>query len=66
MWRWRPGEDCVFTVNSCYKLLEGLWLADGELNGIEKVVFGYLWKFQAPTKVLAFVGQLLLTGFQLE
>lgn len=59
-WRWRPGEDGVCTVNSCYKLLEGLWLVDGDLNGLEKVVFGYLWKSRATSKVLAFVWDTLL------
>lgn len=59
-WRWRPGEEGVFTVNSCYKLLYGLWLIDGDLNGLEKVVFGYLWKSRAPSKVLAFVWATLL------
>lgn len=59
MWRWRLGEDGVFTVNSCYKLLEGLWLVDGELNGLEKVVFDYLWK-SLGSKVLAFVWATLL------
>ena len=35
VWVWRLGEEGVFTVNSCYKLLEGLWLSDGELSGLE-------------------------------
>jgi len=60
MWRRRPGEEGVFTVNSCYKLLEGMWFVDGDLSGLEKVVFGYLWKARAPSKVLALVWATLL------
>ena len=43
MWRWRPGEDGVFPVKSCYKLLEGLWLVHEDMNRMEEVLFGYLW-----------------------
>lgn len=39
VWRWRPGEDGAFRVNSCYRLLEGLWLVDGDLTSDKEVVF---------------------------
>jgi len=58
-WRWRPGEDGVLTVKSCYKLLIGLWLVEGDLSR-EEGVFDYLWKSRAPTKVLTFVWATLL------
>jgi len=59
-WRWHPGEEGVFTVKSCYTLIEGLWSLEEDLNGLEKVVFGYLWKSRAPSKVLAFIWATLL------
>jgi hypothetical protein len=38
-----------------------LCLVNGDLNGLDqKVVFGYLWKCRAPSKVLAFVWATLL------
>jgi len=59
-WRWRSGEDGLFSVKSCYKVLEGLWLVDGEVNRGDEVVFGYLWKCRALSKVLVFVWTTLL------
>lgn len=41
-WRWRPGAEGVFTVSSCYKLLERLWLFEGEGISGEEVVFHHI------------------------
>jgi len=35
-------------------------LVDGDSNGLEKGMFGYIWKSRAPSKVLAFVWATLL------
>lgn len=43
-----------FSVNSCRKLLERLFLIEDNLSGDEECVFGGLWKCRAPSKVLAF------------
>ena len=45
-WVWTPGEDGEFSMNYCYKLLEGLWLLEGEMNRGEEKVFSYIWNSQ--------------------
>lgn len=47
-------------MNSCYKLLERLFLIDVNLSEDEEHVFGYLWRCRVPSKVLAFAWTLLL------
>jgi len=51
---WRPEDGGGFTVKSCYKLLERLFLLNDEVSVGEEVVFSSLWKCRAPSKVLAF------------
>lgn len=43
-WGWRPEGGRVFSVNSCYKLLERLFLIDVNLSEDEERVFGDLWR----------------------
>jgi len=47
-------------VNSCYKLLERLFLIDYNIPKGEERVFGYLWKCLALLKVLVFIWTMLL------
>jgi len=53
-WCWKPEEGGVFSIKSCFDILQDLWLVDGVLSGGEEVVFQNLWKSKATSKVLAF------------
>jgi hypothetical protein len=55
---WKTGG--VFSVKSCYKILQDLRLVEGVWSGEEEVVFRNFWKSKAPSKVLAFSWNLLL------
>lgn len=59
-WSWKPEKEGVFTVKSCYSLLQNLWLVEGALSYEEEGVFRDLWKSKAPPKVLAFSWTLFL------
>jgi hypothetical protein len=48
-----------FSVNSCYKILERLFLIEDNIPESEERVFALIWKCQAPSKVLAFAWMLL-------
>lgn len=50
----------IFSVKSCYNLLENLLFVEGGASLEEEVVFWYLWKILAPSKVLAFSWTLLV------
>lgn len=59
-WRWSQGDNGEFSVESCYSLLERLCLLeDRGRQGVE-VVFKYLRKCPAPSKVVVFSWTLLL------
>lgn len=57
---WKPEEGWVFTVKSCYLLLQDRWLLDDVFTLDEEVVYQELWKSKAPAKVLAFSWTLFL------
>lgn len=59
-WRWSQGDDGEFSVESCYSLLERLCLLDDRGRQGVEVVFKYLWKCPAPSKVVVFSWTLLL------
>lgn len=59
-WKWKPEKGEVFSVKSCYTLLENLFLLDEGVSVEEEEVFHYLWKSPALSKVLAFSWMLLL------
>ena len=60
VWVWKPGEDGMFSLKSCYTLLHSLSYGVANLNDMEKVIFLEIWRCKAPTKVLAFSWTLLL------
>jgi hypothetical protein len=53
-WDWKSEDRGIFSVKSCYLVLEMLWLVDEGVTLEEVVVFLYLWKSLEPSKVLAF------------
>lgn len=53
-WRWLPEDSGSFSVNSSYKVLENLVLADAGLSAEEEGAFEMLWKSSAPSKVVVF------------
>lgn len=59
-WWWTPDDGGNFSVNSSYRVLEGIVLLDDGLNDLEERVFGDLWKSSAPSKVIAFSWMTLL------
>jgi len=59
-WGWRPEGGRAFSVNSCCKLLERLFLIEDHLSQVEECGFGGLWNCRAPSKVLALAWTLLL------
>ncbi|RHN40206.1 putative reverse transcriptase zinc-binding domain-containing protein [Medicago truncatula] len=60
IWVWKPDKEGVFSVNSCYFLLQNLRLLEDRLSYEEEVIFRELWKSKAPAKVLAFSWTLFL------
>lgn len=54
-WRWKLGEEEVYTVKSMYVKLEGREVEDGVHSEGEKRVFRHIWKDGVPSKVAAFV-----------
>lgn len=59
-WWWKPEEGGIFSVKSCYSILQRLRLVEGGLSGEVEVVFRNLWKSKVPAKVLAFLWTLFL------
>lgn len=59
-WVWKPDKAGMFTVKSCFLLLQNLCLLNGVLNREEEVIFRENWRGKAPGKVLAFSWTLLL------
>lgn len=59
-WKWRSEENGLLWVNPTYILLEKLMVWEERWGEVEKKVFRYLWKGQAPTRVVAFTLKLLL------
>jgi hypothetical protein len=60
VWVWKPDKDGVFSVKSCFVLLQNLYLPEGVLSNEEEVIFRENWRSKAPGKVLAFSWMLLL------
>jgi len=60
VWAWRADKEGVFSVKSCYSLIQNLSSSEGVLNLDEELIFRDLWRSKAPTKVLAFSWTLLL------
>lgn len=50
----------VFSVKSCYCLLEKMRVIEKEVSREKQRVINYLWKSSAPSKVLAFSWMVLL------
>jgi hypothetical protein len=59
-WCWKPEERGGFSVTSCYKLLERLFLIEDNIPDGDAHVFSYLWKCKTPSKVLAIAWTMLL------
>jgi hypothetical protein len=59
-WRWKLGEEDVFTVNSMYVKLEEGGRTEVTIPGDEKFVFRHIWKVGVPSKVTALVWKALL------
>jgi len=53
-WVWTPEESGLFTVRSCYRVLEELLLLQDGLSALEEEVFVNLWRSPAPSKVVPF------------
>lgn len=53
-WKWRPEDNGLFLVDSMYKVLEKLIVWEDSWGDMEKKVWGYFWKGQAPLRVVAF------------
>jgi len=53
-WVWKSEEGGIFSIRSCYKILQSLCLEEGGVSRDEEVVFRDMWKSRAPSKVLAF------------
>lgn len=64
VWVWKPGEDGMFSVKSCYTLLHNLSYGGANLDEVEKVIFRDIWRSKAPAKVLAFSWTCCLIEFQ--
>jgi hypothetical protein len=58
-WKWSPGENGEFSVNSAYNFLAKELRDEGELEGELVRVFDHLWDSSAPSKVIAFSWQLI-------
>lgn len=50
----------MFSVKSCYNLLESLCLLESGVSDDKEMVFENLWNSPAPSKVVAFSWTLLL------
>ena len=59
-WVWKPDKDGLFSVKSCFSLLQNQCLSNGVLNRDEEAVFRENWRGKALGKVLAFSWTLLL------
>lgn len=59
-WRWESEDEGLFSVKSCYNLLESLCLLEGGVSDDKEMVFDNLWNSPAPSKVVAFSWTLLL------
>lgn len=53
-------ENGVLSIRSAYTVVEKLLVLEGNLNSLEKKVFGLIWRSPAPSKVVAFSWSLLL------
>jgi hypothetical protein len=49
-WDWKPEERGIFSVKSCYLVLEMLWLLEEGVTLEEEFVFRNLWKSLTPFK----------------
>jgi hypothetical protein len=54
VWWLKPENGGVFAVRSCDRIVEGLLVQGGELKRLGEVVYGYIWKNPAPSKVVVF------------
>jgi len=59
-WWWTPDDGGLFSVNSCYRVLEGIVLLEVGLSAFEERVFGDIWKSSTPSKVVALSWMALL------
>jgi hypothetical protein len=59
VWSWEPGEGGVFTVNSVYKLLCGIFSEESIFGPNELRVLKNIWRSSAPSKVIAFAWKVL-------
>jgi hypothetical protein len=64
MWQWRANSDDGFTVKDCYFLLHKKFRIQCVLGPDSVFAFSKLWKSGAPSKVCAFVWQVLLDRIQ--
>jgi hypothetical protein len=54
VWIWCPGDGGVFTVNSAYKLLGGIFAEESYFGPNELRVLKNIWRSSVPSKVIAF------------
>lgn len=60
VWVWKSDKDGVFSVKSCFLLLQNQSLPDGVISNVEEVIFCENWRSKTPGKVLAFSWTFLL------
>jgi hypothetical protein len=63
-WLWKGDASLNFTVNSAYLLLVAEYIPRIDVDPTKDLVFKFLWKCGAPSKVCAFSWQLLLDRIQ--
>lgn len=59
-WLWKSEGSGGFWAKLCYLLLEKRCLIDGGVRDAEKIVFRYIWKSPAPSKIIGFSLSLLI------
>jgi hypothetical protein len=64
LWIWKDDVISGFTVNSAYLLLVENYIPRIAINSTNDLVFKWLWKCGAPSKVCAFSWQLILDRIQ--
>lgn len=60
VWWWNPEEGGEYLVRLSYKVLEERLLLVDRPSAMDERVFNYLWKRQAPSKVIVFSWMFLL------